>query len=314
MLGWLGWRALAVALATLLLAPAAIGSLRDTDQPVAHLHWRIVGHQGVSIDGAYTMLWGRGPIVLGTLLNERTGRRAVVRLPRDCRRPGGIEETVGGPWLMADCNERYVGLYSLAGHRWHNLAVRGPCRHRTPSSCPAEAIGSRWIEYDSGTPNRGDVYIFQNIASGAIRRDPATRRVIADLDARRLAHHLCARISVPPDGSLEFGGWFALALYESNTYLERCGTRMHRLLTSSDSASGIGSDLVVYVTDLRGPIHAISLPSLRRFTIALPRRARFVDFLEVGLRHIYLNAQIGNNGYAIFSAAISSLPPDLRGG
>jgi hypothetical protein len=57
--------------------------------------------------------------------------------------------------------------------------------------------------------------------------------------------------------------------------LERCGSRLHRVLTTQISSDytaqfAINQHAVIWENYRGGPIHGIFLPSLQKFTIALP--------------------------------------------
>jgi hypothetical protein len=122
-----------IALAVVLLSiPAAAAwglGARHADRVVLHPSYRVLGHDGEQTDGPYTIFWrGGDQAVLGTLLDERSGQRTRVRLPRGCRHAAGSQEFLGDSWLLVDCSQRRLGLYALRAHRWRRLAVRGPCR------------------------------------------------------------------------------------------------------------------------------------------------------------------------------------------
>src|SRR5690348_3666538 len=79
-------------------------------------HYRIVGHHGMVTDGLYTVLWSGRRVEVGTLIDERSGRRIRVMLPRGCRSAGRTSPVLGDSWLLADCTPGRVDLYSPAAH------------------------------------------------------------------------------------------------------------------------------------------------------------------------------------------------------
>lgn len=279
-------------------------------QTVAHPRYRVVGHDGEQTNGRETIFWrGGGGAVLGTLLDERSGHRTVVRLPRDCRHPVGSQEFIGHGWLLADCTPRRLRLYSLSAHRWRSLAVRGPCR-RQALACSAIAVGSRWVEYDRATVRTGDTFYFQNIATEAVRGDPTTAHVFPDLNSSELMRRVCAPVRVPPDGALRFQGPFVLVIhYQAEAVLQRCGTQLHARAGSSASSSAIGPRAVIYDTGPHHPIGGITLPGLQRFTIALPREADDVIAVDVARAHLYVDGTTRNGHYDVWSAPLSTASP-----
>ena len=303
-------RVIVVAVALLVAPSAAAWGLgaRRSDRVVLRPSYVVVAHDGEQTDGSYTIFWrGGGRAVLGTLLDERTGQRTLVRFPGDCRHPVGSQESLGDSWLLADCAQRRLGLYSLQAHRWRSLAVRGPCRHQA-RSCSAIAIGSQWVEYDRSSTSTGDTFFFQNVVTGAVRRDPRTSRVLPDLDSPALGRRVCAPVRVPSNGTLAFQGRFVLVThYQGNTFLQECGTGLHEPVGGSVADSAIGADAVIYDTAPNSPLQGISLPGLRRFMIALPRGADDVIKADLSLGHIYVDAQTRDGHYDVWSAPASTL-------
>lgn len=297
-----------IALAALVLVTVSATASGLADRVVLHPSYRVVGHGGEQTDGPFTIFWhGGGPGVIGTLLDERSGRRTLVLVPGDCRHPVGSQEFIGDSWLVADCAQRTLGLYSLRAHRWRSLAVRGLCR-RQPRSCSATAIGSRWVEYDRSTLRTGDTFLFQDIATGVVRRDPTTSRVLPNLDSPTLARRVCAPVRVPSDGTLAFQGRVVLVThYQGNVYLQECGTRLHELAGSSVSGAAIGPDAVIYNAGPHGPLRGVSLPGLQRFQVALPRGAYDVIGSDLSLGHIYVDADTRSGRYDVWSAPVSTL-------
>src|SRR5690349_1456116 len=102
------------------LASAVLLALTGTAASGRHLapHYRLVGHHAMVTNGLYTLLWSGRPVELGTLIDEQTGRRVRVVLPKGCRSGGHFSPVLGDSWLMADCGHRRVDLYSLSGDAW----------------------------------------------------------------------------------------------------------------------------------------------------------------------------------------------------
>jgi hypothetical protein len=84
----------------------------------------------------------------------------------------------------------------------------------------------------------------------------------------------------PAPGSLTFYGSFALSIggdeNGSEVYLERCGTHLHRLLTTAPlerpAVVGANTHEVVWMAHPGRFLSALTLPGLRPFTIRLPNR------------------------------------------
>ena len=74
----------------------------------------------------------------------------------------------------------------------------------------AVGIGAHWIEFEHQCYHCAAAFVFQNIASGAVKRDPTSSSVYPDLDSPTLAHRICRGLQVPSDGSVTFEGSFAL--------------------------------------------------------------------------------------------------------
>ena len=150
--------------------------------------------------------------------------------------------------------------------------------------CSADAVGAYWIGWDASSYHHlpTSVY-FQNIQTGELRDDPTNATTFADLNSPALAHKTCPGVQLMRDpdgyggtgwGSLTPYGQFALAIGTGNSvFLERCGTRMRRLLA-------IGSTVVSYALAsnasaivwqaVTSRLNGLFLPSLQTFTIPLP--------------------------------------------
>jgi hypothetical protein len=223
-----------------------------------------------------------GWIVINTRLGTTTA------LDPECHVLG-----LGPPWVLMSCpqssdpNALYdVELYSLAdGTRQTVTPSPGMAYCSSPPydpevTCSADAVGAYWIEWVASSYHHlpTSVY-FQNIQTGEHRGDPTNATTLADLNSPALAHQTCLGVSRMRGystvwGSLTLDGQFALVTGSDNSvYLERCGTRMRRLLANGNTvvsyalASNAGAIVWQAVTSR---LDGLLLPSLQRFTIPLP--------------------------------------------
>lgn len=265
-------------------------------------HYRLVGHHGMATDGRYTVLWSGRPGEVGTFIDEQTGRRWRVMLPPGCRAGGPVSPTLGDSWLLADCGRGRVDLYSPAGHQWQAVTVAPACRNYRSSAggCIPIAVGANWIEYDKQSARLGDRFIFQNIATGAVRGDPTNAKTLADLDSPSLAQRVCAPLRVPRHGQLTFDGRFAVAQGPTGTFIEKCGRRLRIPVPTEDVATAPGS--IVWLPSATGAPSGVFLPSLRRFTVARPPGHSFIVDVELGVRHLYVTVATGGGGADVWSA------------
>src|ERR1700722_735303 len=306
----------------------AVGAQARPTVPVLHPHYRLVGHQredqlvgdvGVAStpDGRYALLSkGQAPTV-GTIVDERTGRRRLDVLPRSCRtRLARREGALGDRWLAAQCARGRAALCSLATGRWRFLSTAKLCDPAADVRCLLLAVGSDWIEYNNGR-GASDPFVFQNIASGTIRPTPThanpNPRGWAALDSPQLSHRICSPLRLPRYGTVQLTGPFVIVTTRNDAYLERCGTRLHRLLSRSYPIA-VGRDALLFYDDLRPqigrlhPITGLALPSLKAFKVApppLPRAEILVVDLTVG--HIYIQTDAGAGGVDVWSAPVPRL-------
>lgn len=298
-------RAGAITLVLLLTGAAALASSQPRQgRGIFAPRWRVVSHGGVASDGSYTVLWSSRPGVVGTLIDERSGRRIRVLLRRGCRTPVGSILFLGDSWLLAGCSNTRLDLYSLVGRRWRSVRIASSCqRFNDPAgNCTPSAVGTDWIKYDQESYHVGDRFVFQNIASGAVRRDPTNAKTLPDLDSPVLARRICDPLRVPPRGTLALDGRFAVANGPSGIFLEQCGTKLHRLLSAVvDTANAPGS--IMWLSGPNGRPHGIFLPSLQRFTVAPPPGAADLVDVELGIRHMYIVGLSRNDTNDVWSAA-----------
>jgi hypothetical protein len=110
------------------------------------------------------------------------------------------------------------------------------------------AAGRYWLQFQQVTCPNGDYHscaatnVFQSIQTGEVRQDPSGPGKVVDLDAPSLTRMVCRPLSATGAGSLIFYGTFALSRVNDGlddlTYLERCGTRLHRRVGSGDVSGG----------------------------------------------------------------------------
>ena len=265
-------------------------------------HYRVVGHHGVATDGRYTLLWSTRRGEVGTFIDELTGRRRRIMQPAGCRSGGRITPVLGDSWLLAACGPGLVESYSPAAHEWRAVTVAPECRNYRTSAggCIPIAVGTDWIEYDKQSIRFGDRFIFQDIATGAVRRDPTNARTLADLDSPVLAQRVCAPLRVPRHGTLTFDGRFAVADGATGTFIEKCGTRLRVPVPSNYVATGPRS--LVWLTSPTQPVSGVFLPTLRQFSVARPPGHSYLVDVELSLRHIYITVSAGGGGADVWSA------------
>ncbi len=246
----------------------------------------------------------------GTLIDEQTGTSASLVSP-----PGCFFAAMGGPWVLYQCNVSVapapvapLELYSIPSGTWQGInSTIGP-----------SAIGSDWIEGAAPGPPcyehcGTDPTVFQNIQTGAVRSLPdyhATGTTIPNLNSATLSAKLCSPLRVPAGltnpfdqltqpGGLSFEGSFAIAdewyterggYYNRRFVLERCGTRLRMALDNSvpgsDPAPTGNTHAVVWKPNASFRGAGVFLPSLRRFTFAVPSGAGGSP-ITLSTRHLY---------------------------
>jgi hypothetical protein len=229
------------------------------------------------------------------LIDRRTGRRHRLTLPAGCSPTGAVFQ---GPWLVL-CSGGYgAALYDLSSGRWSlvqaNDSIQGQCSAHdgyTPvPECMFVAAGTRWVEFEIVRFCDGcaDSLILQSLLDPqATMSDPAVPggRRIADLNAPSGIQTLCRPLRVTQGGGFElrdpsafaFYGGFAMVWGVGHATLERCGSHLRYPLplivrTGRSFSVGYwraGRALVAWQVRSRR-IGGLFLPSLRRFTIALP--------------------------------------------
>jgi hypothetical protein len=207
------------------------------------------------------------------------------------------------------------------------------------------AVGKHWIEYYGPTePGCTEhctyQYSFGDIATGQLRTLPDWTpggTTIPELNSSGLAAQLCSPLRTPqgfpqdltgatlaPD-PLTFAGPFAAGaewytkggLWALRLLLERCGSRLHRVITTRISTPdgipqfAINRRALVWLTPQGRPAHGLFLPSLQKFTIAFPRTLSGADLVFLTSRTLYLEVG-GDAGPGMVIAAPSPRPSHHR--
>ena len=237
------------------LAPASQVVLRSSFEPIK-------GADGLVASGDYVLLSQtlNGFQNAGWVVSNQ-GPGTTTVLPPQCALDG-----VGPPWVLMSCPVTAtplasddLELYSL---------TNGTQQAVTPSTgmppqCPQpdvetectgpSGVGAYWIRWGASCYNCAVVSYFQSIQTGVLRDDPTNATTFADLNSPTLAHETCPGVSLmagsglTPWGSLTYDGQFALVSDTGNAVsgnvisgdsisLERCGTRMRRMLVNDSSA------------------------------------------------------------------------------
>jgi hypothetical protein len=246
------------------------------------------------------------------LLDEQTGQGRYVS------RPGCEAALLGGPWLLFDCYPQTprIALYRISTGQW--VTLQPP-----PGGGRPWAVGADWIQYN--TDESPYQFVFQSITTGRLRTLHAWHaggRTVPNLDSPTLSRKLCPAVRVPDawdyggstegPGDVSFFGGFALtqgtarpsAAYATKSFLQRCGSRLHRTLAWAGRSAATGNAHAIMSalgsTDQSDP-QGIFLPSLRPFKIAVrsflattsfPQQYNSAESYElfVTARRIYLMA------------------------
>jgi hypothetical protein len=247
------------------------------------------------------------------LVDDRTEKRVSIKNSSSC---GWLEaRALGAPSILFFCGhgER---VYNIVTRKWRPVPCSNSrCAGPQGAEVVREAVGARWVEYDQQWPGPctpdyhntcGPIEpVFVNIRTGGVRRSwPKSPTTILDLDSPTLARRLCTPLRVPAPGSLTMEGQFAVITAGNGSYLQRCGSHRHTVLSSPGGASVSGGGLwanehaVFWAVESsggwKGQLAGILLPSLRRFTATIPPRLRS-SFVLPGATHMYMpdaNGQI----------------------
>jgi hypothetical protein len=300
-----------IAAAVIGLLPAAVATASSRGHahpsPVVSPHLRRVGKAGLIWAGSRYVVAATGTAV--TLIDDQTGQvRTVSRVGCGALGPSALEPP-DLPWVPFNCAPGVIlggagigppapELYSPASGQWQAVSpspgVVCPDAGCTDQYFP-EGAGSAWLQYDHESCDTGGQHcssssVFQNLSTGELRQDPSGGATTVDLNAPNLSRTVCRPLTVPTTfelyapgpvpGSLTFHGSFALAIGGGGengprVYLERCGTHLHRLLTTAPLEQsvvvGANTHEVIWMSHPHF-LSALTLPGLRPFTIRLPRR------------------------------------------
>jgi hypothetical protein len=273
------------------MAPASQVVLGSSFQPI--------GAGGFLASGDYVLRstvnngfpWETGWIVINNRLGTTTA------LDPQCRVVG-----FGPPWVLMSCplasnpsGPFDSELFSLADGTRETVTPNPGLPQCPPQPGPqdecanAVGVGAYWIRWDVTCSHDCPItYFFQNILTGALRDDPTNATTFADLNSPALAHRTCRGVQLMRNldslgmgwGSLTLDGQFALATgTDSDVFLERCGTRMRRLLGDGNVVAWVSNggaivwqaltsrqDRLVLPRQLNG----LFLPGLQTFRIPLP--------------------------------------------
>lgn len=264
---------------------------------------QITGSGPVLTDGRYTYVVGHpyevNAATPGSLIDEQPGRRTAVSTPAGC-----VSAAIGGGRLVFGCAGKpgaflVIKLYSLSSGRLTNLPPAAQLE-RYDDGCASDSspgcgvsltgIGRAWIEFDETCYHCGDNYVFQNLRTGKVRRDPTSLTTVPDLNSSSLARKVCSPLQVV--GSLEFLGPFAIARH-AGTFLERCGTRLRERIDRVGTPLVTSNHLVVWQPPVLSELDGVLLPSLRRVVIKLPRRFTQNMYIHVVLssRNLYVQTE-----------------------
>ena len=261
-----------------------------------------------------------------SVINDRTGTTTSLD-------PLCTPEGLGPPWVLMDCRltsnlsgPADVELYSLTdGTRQTVTPSPG-----LPPQCPqpdvetecafAGAVGAYWLRWDASCYNCAVTSFFQNVQTGGLREDPTNATTFADLNSPTLAHMTCPGVQLMRRygptrwGSVTYDGQFALVTDTDNSvFLERCGTRMRRLLangiTVASYALASNTRAVVWQA-VTGRLNGLFLPSLQTFTIPLPSAIGLVGSLGLTSGALYVSSF--EDGVVWRSASPTVLPVNTR--
>lgn len=291
-----------------LVVPVQGSARTQPSRPVvAPVHFRLAGSANYVVsDGRYVLLNDVNDSG-STLIDAQTGKRTYIS---GCR--GYL---LGGPWLLSYCPEKSqldLELYGLSsGHR--QVVQTGVVGYPT-------AVGAYWIEFHQSSSG---AYVFQNIQTGQVRTLAAWRpggRTIPDLNSPSLTRKVCTPLAVPHEwtsyarwsterdvaGGLTFEGKFAIAegtnhpdssgAYTQQTYVERCGSRLHkRLLPGWEALPNdpleplvANSHAVLWGGEYSQTLNGVALPSLRSIKIPVPSDVIEPYVVALSSRTLYL--------------------------
>jgi hypothetical protein len=223
---------------------------------------------------------------------------------------GCVPETIGPGAVALTCDSgltRTQEMYDIATGQTRTF-VPSPSLAQPPlsdacgsliaqgavSSASVVSIGTRWVALDTGSfdPHSFEQFAVQDRQTGQARCVPSDAHSTVDLNSTEPTRKVCSPLTVPVVRfSLAEHGFGSIAplgdgfelVAGANSYLERCGTRLHEFLTSNryQDSSPVGIECPAVACTLpanrhvivwpgRGTVRGIWLPSRQRFTIPVP--------------------------------------------
>ncbi len=245
-------------------------------------------------------VWTSGPYALVTrgsnysrsvVISDLTGRRT------NFANGTCIHAAIGAPWVLFDCGGGNgtdgLGLYNMQTGKWRYVQCNSSACADVLQETVGYRVGARWVEFvEEGRQSCGDgehftcgpqATVFYNIRTHRLRYSwHQSTTTILDLDVPSLVRQVCAPLKAP----VTFYGSFAIT-YEPTgpgrlgTYLERCGSRLNMPIDQPNGAGLAGSlagnahailwEVLDYTGAWHGQLKGVLLPSLRPFTLSLPR-------------------------------------------
>lgn len=265
--------------------------------------WRVVGDAPPLTNGTYTV-FSQPYVADGTLLDEATG--ATRSIPAGPTAQGcQVNLFFGGSSLLYDCGE--LELYTVPGGPWRTIPVNPRVERQCMGTaqqggeCEVAGVGTDWVESAISLHGEdGTTDYFQNLKTGRVEsRTPANSFInpnpAVNLNSPSLTRTVCRPLSPPKDGDLLMAGRYAVSQHHNLWYLQRCGQHTRTLLGRKLIQVAAGAKLVAWINPFRGAprIDGVLLPSLRRFTTALPAGFQPDASLApigvaVTIRHIYV--------------------------
>ena len=239
----------------------------------------------------------------GVLIDARTGTRVELTPPAGCNFSNGTFPSLGGSWIVAECSLMPgrpgdpLELYNIPARTWvpfnpdltSLVALDPDCKPvAEPPDCSANyiAIGDRWIEFEvtRGYHRGVTTNAFEQIRSGQVSATPpgvtpGGNRIL-DLNSQSLTQTLCDPLRLPSAGTIIPDDGFAIEKEDNfngsgylgrKTFLERCGSSLHRSIGLIGSFFGANAHAVVWAPGVvSDEVDGLLLPSLRRLTLRLP--------------------------------------------
>jgi hypothetical protein len=243
------------------------------------------------------------PAGTGVLIDGSTGHRATIS------EPGCTPQFLGGRSLLFSCGPvtPTYKIYDIPTRQTRPLTLSpeinqvNACGHnpgQEDSACIPDGIGSHWVSIQDYCFEHCNRDLFQNLQTGAVTSDIASRTRSLDLNSPTLTVRLCnpvtdPAIPAPGAGENEFSrepvtldGRFSIVgetpsfAGTGNPFLEECGTHLHESLPYHYDDHQYGpkfSDLAVNAHAIIWQsglfeLSGVMLPSRHRFRVSVPAR------------------------------------------